>query len=136
MVTISPQERKALEEALDDEYKSHATYEQVIRDFGPARPFINIVEAEARHVSALLSLFEQYSIPVPKNHWPSHTVRFASVHEACAAAVQAEIENAALYDRLLASVQRPELRVVLQSLQSASRDRHLPAFLRCVQRRA
>jgi hypothetical protein len=46
-------ERQALEDALDDEYKSHATYDQVIRDFGSVRPFINIVEAEAKHIVSL-----------------------------------------------------------------------------------
>jgi hypothetical protein len=50
-------ERQALNDALDDEYKSHATYRQVIADHGPIRPFINIVEAEARHIRALLDLF-------------------------------------------------------------------------------
>lgn len=65
-------EIQALKATLDDEYKSHETYAQVIRDFGDVRPFINIVEAEARHYSALLSLFEKYGIAPPENRWPRH----------------------------------------------------------------
>jgi hypothetical protein len=58
-----------LTEALQDEYKSRATYRKVIEKFGPVRPFINIVEAEGRHVDALLALFEHYQIPVPEDRW-------------------------------------------------------------------
>ena len=45
-------ERQALEDALDDEYKAHTTYDQVIHDLGPVRPFVNIVDAEARRSTA------------------------------------------------------------------------------------
>ena len=69
-------ERQALEDALDDEYKAHTTYDQVIHDLGPVRPFVNIVDAEARHVSALLSLFEKYGIAAPPNRWPGKVPRF------------------------------------------------------------
>ena len=114
----------------------HATYDQVIRDFGPARPFINIVEAEARHIAALLTLFENYGLTVPTNPWPQKVPRFDSISAACAAGVQAEIDNAVLYDRLLASTRRPDILAVFRALRSASQDRHLPAFQRCAQRPA
>ncbi len=52
-------EIQALSETLDDEHKSRETYAQVIRDFGEVRPFINIVDAEARHANALLGLFQK-----------------------------------------------------------------------------
>ncbi len=133
-MSLTATERDALAAALDDEYKAHATYQQVIRDFGAVRPFINIVEAEARHITALLTLFERYSITPPKNGWVGKVPRFASVSDACAAGVQAEIENAALYDRLFESTQRPDILQVYQALRSASLDRHLSAFQRCVQR--
>jgi len=127
-------ERQALEDALDDEYKAHTTYDQVIHDLGPVRPFVNIVDAETRHVSALLSLFEKYGIAAPPNRWPGKVPRFSSVHEACAAAVQGEIENVALYDRVLKTTRRPDILSVYRALRSASRYRHLPAFQRCAER--
>jgi hypothetical protein len=126
-------ERQALQDALDDEYRAHTTYDQVIRDFGPVRPFVNIVDAEARHVSALLSLFEKYGIEASANRWPGKVPRFSSVHEACTAAVQGETENVALYDRVLKTTRRPDILSVYQALRSASLDRHLPAFQRCAQ---
>jgi len=133
---LDQQEAQTLLAALDDEYKAHTTYDQVILDFGPVRPFVNIVEAEARHIAALLTLFERYSLAVPPNPWPGKTPHYQSVDAACVAAVQAEIDNAALYDRLLASTRRPDILAVLQALRSASQDRHLPAFQRCAQRSA
>lgn len=134
-IPLNEAERDALAAALDDEYKAHETYQQVIHDFGPVRPFVNIVEAEARHNSVLRALFEHCGIiPSPENHWAGKAPRFASVDDACVAGVQGEIDNIALYDRLFASTQRPDILDVFQSLRSASQDRHLPAFQRCVER--
>lgn len=123
-----------LTEALDDEYKARATYRKVIEKFGPIRPFINIVEAEERHVAALLTLFDRYGLPVPEDRWPASVTAPDTPAEACRCAVEAEKDNMALYDRLLAATQEPDVRRVLQNLQSASRDRHLPAFERCIRR--
>lgn len=132
--SLSIQEHQALAEALDDEYKSHETYQQVIRDFGPVRPFINIVEAEARHISALLALFAKYAVAPPANRWAGQAPSFADVDQACLAGVQGEIDNVAIYDRLLRATQRPDLLDVFHALRSASQDRHLPAFQRCARR--
>lgn len=46
MSSLSQLEITALNEALDDEYRAWATYDQVIRDFGEVRPFIPIRDAE------------------------------------------------------------------------------------------
>ncbi|MCC6505671.1 MAG: DUF2202 domain-containing protein [Aquimonas sp.] len=127
-------EQDALRDALDDEYKSHETYAQVIRDFGPQRPFINIVEAEARHIAVLLRLFDQYAIPKPINRWAGQAPRYASIAEACNASAQGEAENGTLYDRLLQSTRRVDILHVYHALRAASLDRHLPAFERCVAR--
>jgi rubrerythrin len=121
-----------LTEALDDEYKALAAYRKVIEKFGPIRPFVNIVEAEARHAAALLSLFERYGIPVPEDRWPERVTAPDTVEEACRSAVEAEIYNMAMYDRLLAATPEPDVRRVLENLRSASRDRHLRAFERCL----
>jgi rubrerythrin len=121
-----------LTEALDDEYKALAAYRKVIEKFGPIRPFVNIVEAEARHAAALLALFERYGIPVPEDRWPERVTAPDTVEEACRSAVEAEKNNMAMYDRLLAATPEPDVRRVLENLRSASRDRHLRAFERCL----
>jgi len=134
MADLNPEEIAALREALDDEHRAWSIYDQVLRDFGQVAPFDNIREAEARHQQALEALFRLHGLPVPENPWPGKVPRFASVQEACLAGVQAEIDNAALYDRLLASTRRPEILAVFRNLQEASQQRHLESFRRCAGR--
>ena len=134
MSVLNEEEIQVLLEALDDEYKSYATYDQVIEDFGSIKPFLNIREAEGRHINALLGLFERYDISIPDNNWPGRVDRFISQEAACKAAVEAEIANGEMYDRLIRTTQKSEIIAVLRNLQEASLQRHLPAFQRCIQR--
>lgn len=127
---------EALSEALDDEYKARATYQSVIDKFGPVRPFVNIIEAEERHANALLRLFERFGVEPPRDRWAGRIQAPPSLVEACRAGVEAEIENAAMYDRLLAQVSDARAREVLMRLQEASQQRHLPAFRRGAERRS
>jgi hypothetical protein len=134
MSRLTRPEIDALLEALDDEYKAWTTYGQVIHDLGPVRPFINIVESEARHIEALRALFERHGIAVPGNPWAGRAPRFASLREACQAGVEAEVENAALYERLMRSTEREDILAVFENLRRASQERHLPAFRRGAER--
>ncbi|MEO1509132.1 MAG: DUF2202 domain-containing protein [Cyanobacteria bacterium J06633_23] len=128
--------RQVLVEAINDEYKARATYRLVIEKFGEVRPFINIVDAESRHIDALLPLFDKYGIPVPEDDWAARIEAPESVREACKVGVEAEIENGEMYDRLLKlSEGYSDIQHVLQQLQRASIENHLPAFQRCVERR-
>ncbi len=126
----------ALREALADEYRARATYRKVIETFGPVRPFVNIVESEERHAQALLAQFHRLGAPPPPDEWDGRMSAPPTVAAACAQAVQAEIDNAAMYRRLVAQVDDPIVRQVLSQLEEASQQRHLPAFERCVARQA
>ncbi len=134
MSKLDDSEVQVLQEALDDEYRAWATYDQVVADFGEVRPFINIREAEARHMQALLGLFERYGLTAPANSWPGKVERYPSLQAACEAGVVAEIANAEMYERLLTLTQRDDVLEVLRRLQQASQQRHLPAFQRSAQR--
>lgn len=136
MPVLDDTEVRALHEALDDEYRAWTTYDQVIHDFGAERPFINIREAEARHIEALRSLFQRYGLDVPANPWPGRVPRFASTRAACEAGIEAEVANSALFERLKRSTSRPDILAVFRNLSSASQERHLPAFRRCATRGA
>lgn len=129
-----PDTRAALEEALDDEYRARATYKKVIGKFGPVRPFVNIVEAEGRHIEALLRQFERLGETAPPDTWAGRVKAPSSIKEACADGVQAEVENGAMYDRLLEKAADPGVRQVMRRLKRASQDNHLPAFERCLAR--
>lgn len=131
---LSGAERRALHDALDQEYRTLATYEQAIRDLGPGRPFVNIREAELRHIDALRTLFVRYEVAIPDNPWPGRIARFASVGEACQAGIDGELATAALYERLMKTTQRDDLLAVFAYLQRAARENHLAAFRRCARR--
>jgi len=135
MLKLKKTEIDTLHEALDDEYMAWSTYDQVISDFGEVRPFINIRDAEARHIQSLSSLFVFYEMPIPENTWPGRVVQYKNLHEACEAGVTAEIENVQMYERLLRTTDREDILTVLRNLQEASQQRHLAAFQRCVEQR-
>jgi rubrerythrin len=132
--TLDAKTVKALREALDDEYKARATYRKVIEGFGSVRPFVNIVEAEDRHAKVLLALFARFGVEPPPDSWPRRVAAPRTLADACRAGVEAEIENEAMYDRLLQQITEPAVLIVMKRLQRASRERHLPAFRRCLQR--
>jgi hypothetical protein len=134
MSELTSGEIQTLHEALDDEYKAWATYDQVLADFGEVRPFTNIREAEARHIEAVCGLFRHYGVHIPDNPWHGKVPRYASLQEACEAGVAAEIANGEMYERLLGTTGRADILRVLGNLQAASQQRHLPAFRRCAER--
>ncbi|MGZ4959996.1 MAG: ferritin-like domain-containing protein [Methylomonas sp.] len=133
MNNLTETEIRALNEALDDEYRSFATYDQVIADFGEVPPFSNIREAEGRHIDALCVLFARYGLLVLENPWPGKVERYASLQDACEAGVAAEIANAEIYERLQQATARQDILTVFRNLHEASQQRHLPAFRRCAQ---
>ena len=100
-------------EALDDERKAEATYGAVIEKFGEVRPFINIIEAERRHSAAIERQMTRLGFAIPANQWQSRGMAPATLAEACSMAIKAEVENIALYDRLLPAIAHASVRHVL-----------------------
>lgn len=133
-MTLDEKTIEALREALEDEYRARASYRKVIEAFGPVRPFVNIVEAENRHAKALLALFERFGVEPPQDAWPGRVTAPSTLVEACRAGVEGEIENEAMYERLIAQITDPEVLAVMRRLQCASQEQHLPAFRRCLER--
>lgn len=130
----SPDIEKILLEALDDERQAEAAYAAVIEKFGPVRPFINIIEAERRHAAAIERQLLRLGFPIPANPWRGKGKAPDSLKAACEAAIEAEVENIAIYDRILPLIKDAAVRQVLENLQDASRENHLPAFRRCLER--
>ena len=125
----------ALEIALEDEYRAEATYSAIIESFGDVRPFSNIIEAERRHASRVKAEMDRLGIAYDQaNPFIGNIDPPATLLEACEAGIVAERENIELYDRILPTIEDPGVRATLSDLQWASRERHLPAFQRCVSR--
>jgi len=131
---VSADLKTILLDALDDERKAKATYSAVIEKFGEIRPFINIVGAEGRHADAIKRQLTRLGWAIPEDRWKGKVRAPKSLVAACEEAIAAEIENIALYDRLIPLVTDDAARTVLQNLQAASREKHLPAFNRCLDR--
>lgn len=124
--------RQALLDALADERKAEATYKAVIEKFGDVRPFSNIVNAERRHESFLMPLFERYGVAVPENRFTKEKIEVpATLTEACKQSVEGEKANIAMYDKFMEFVKEEDIREVFTYLRDASKDNHLPAFERC-----
>jgi len=124
-------EIEALHMALDDEYHALATYLSVMETFGDVEPFANIAQAEQSHIDALVNQFNKYAIPVPENPWIGNVPTFASLTQACQTGVDAEIANAALYDKLFSMTDNAALIRVFTNLRNASLEHHLPEFEAC-----
>lgn len=125
----------ALNEAIQDEYKACETYRLVMEKFGFVRPFVNIIEAEKRHIQALIILFRKYQLPIPINTWGGKIEVPNSLLEACLGGVQAEIENGEMYVKLLnLTKEYPDVQRVFLNLQRASQQNHLRAFQRAAQK--
>lgn len=94
----------ALNASLDDERKAVATYEAVLAKLGPVAPFNNIIEAERRHIEALLPLYEARDLDIPADPWIGNGTAADTLAENCAIGVAGEIDNIAMYDALLGTL--------------------------------
>jgi hypothetical protein len=124
---LDAEEQAILAEFLIDEHKALATYEAIMADFGEVAPFSMVARAERQHIAALERVFTRYSVDLPLI--PAFDIpSFGSIEEAAAAAAQAEIDNASLYDRLVGGIDNADVVRVATNLRDASLNQHLPAF--------
>lgn len=110
-------------------------YEAVMTAHGQVRPFSNIIQAEKRHSAKVREELTRLGIEyTDTNPFLGKITAPATLLEACQQGVDAEIENIALYDEILPTIANGQVKATLADLQWASRERHLPAFQRCVGR--
>ncbi len=120
---------QALQIAIYDEYRAQASYQRILETFGQVAPFRNIVDAETRHINALLPLLKRYQVPIPINDW--YVVPANTLQENCELGVAGEIQNVQMYDHLLRYVSQSDIRQTFMNLREASLTSHLPAFRQC-----
>ncbi|MDL4839667.1 ferritin family protein [Aquibacillus rhizosphaerae] len=115
--------------ALQDEYLAQARYDNILETFGDIPTFTRIKQAEMRHISALLPLFERYQVPLQEDISQNFVTTPESIKKAFGAGVQGEIENISMYERFLSYDLPADVSVVFQQLRNASLN-HLAAFER------
>lgn len=121
----------AIELGLSDEYLAYAVYSAIIEQFGEIIPFSNIQQAESTHIWVWEKLFDKYGLTLPDS--PTVDVpTFDTVADACAYALEVELENIGLYEDILAIVaDYQNLTQLVTALQSASFNHHIPALEAC-----
>lgn len=129
--TLPAAVQSAMADGLQDEYRAAAVYESVQAQFGPVLPFRNILLAEQQHAASIAALFTVRGLAVPAKEPPGTMPVFSSVSAACSLGATAELENIAMYDRLLAVDLPLDVRRVFEANRMASLLNHLPAFERC-----
>lgn len=77
-----------------------------------------------RHATVLERQLQRLGVPLTHGAGREGTAP-ASLAGACESAIQGEIENIVLYDRLIPMIEDPAARQVMENLQAASRERHL-----------
>jgi hypothetical protein len=128
---LDERQKTAIVEALQDERDGEAFYADVIAAHGSVRPFSNVIEAERRHAAFLAETLEKRGVSVPAAKAGAKAT-FASIAQACEAALTFEKRNVALYDRLLAAGPFPQdVKEALEHNRMASQEHHIPAFERC-----
>jgi hypothetical protein len=115
--------------AIQDEYLARAEYAAIMQEYGPIKPFSNIIKSEERHISWLVPLFEQYGFEIPEDNASDHIILPKNVKTALEIGVQAELDNIAMYEVFLEENLPEDVRDVFERLMAASKN-HLEAFRR------
>jgi hypothetical protein len=118
--------------AAQDEYLARGEYEAIMKKFGVARPFSNIMRSEETHLDLLRAAFTTYGLSFPSDESAAYLHIPATLKEAFETGVKAEIDNIAMYDKFLATaiVRDPAntyLKNLFTNLRNAS-ENHLRSF--------
>ena len=130
--TLDDASRTALLKAIDNEREGIRFYDAVIAKHGSVRPFAQIVEAEKRHETELLNVAKRFALQVPDGAATKTPSVPGTVKDSCEAAAKWERDTTALLNQLSNDVKRPGIKNTLVRLGTLGKDRHLPAFERCV----
>lgn len=112
---------------IEDEYKARAEYVALVEKFGEVAPFINLIKAETNHINALANQFNIYGLEVPADNGSEFAVVPATLAEAYAIGIQAEISNIALYENFLKQDFPVTIERTFTNLMNAS-VKHLATF--------
>ena len=127
----TPPSRTRWNEAVLEEYGALNLYNAVLEQY-PARSRSAASSGLSSNTSTCCCASpDRYGVDEPANPGLTVTPTFATLQDACAAGVAAEIADAALYDELLVVTENPDVVRVYENLQAASLNSHLPAFEAC-----
>lgn len=137
-VSVSFEENYSLGEmlnlAVEDEYSAKNTYVAIVDAMGDVSPFSSIIDAELSHIESLKIVFDAHGFLLPEDP-NSVTSVPTDLVSALEAAVQAEVNNIAMYEHFLTLTQEADVIEVFELLKAAS-ESHLESFMTSLQRQS
>ncbi len=119
--------------AIQDEYTARSEYEYLIATFDIEKPFTNIMASEENHIAMLVPLFTDYDIALIEDTSSEHLIPIATLEDAFAIGVEAEILNIAMYNAFLTLELPEDIEETFIKLRDAS-ENHLAAFEKNLER--
>lgn len=124
--------KAALDEALQDAYRTYYTYQAATSDFANAVPFSTIVATEQSYTTTLSELYTSRGVTPPTSQWNAGNVpRFQNLQQACMAAEEGEVATELMFERLLRLNLPDDLRQAFTNLRVTAREQHRLAFRNC-----
>lgn len=131
-ITLTSQAKIALDESLQDAYRTYYTYAVVTDDYGTVAPFTSIVATELAYIDTLRNLYQSRGLTPPASIWSDSNVpRFASLQQACMAAEDAEVATQLMFERHLQLMLPNDVTQAFQNQRTTARDHHRLAFRNC-----
>ncbi len=120
--------------AVEDEYSAKNTYVAIVDAFGEVSPFASIIDSELSHIESLSVVFDTHGfvLPVDPNSIDGVPVDLTAALEA---AIQAEVNNIAMYEHFLTLTDEADVIEVFKLLKAAS-ESHLESFMMSLQRQS
>ncbi|HEX6133528.1 MAG TPA: hypothetical protein VFZ24_06180 [Longimicrobiales bacterium] len=131
-VTLTTQAKLALDESLQDAYRTYYTYVVVTDDFGAVAPFTSIVATELDYIDTLRDLYQSRGVTPPASIWSESNVpRFANLQQACMAAEDGEVATQLMFERHLQLTLPNDVTQTFQNQRTTARNQHRLAFRNC-----
>lgn len=119
--------KAALDVVLLDEYKARAEYQAIVNQFGSVSPYVQLINAETRHIAALSRLYEAFGFTLPVDTGAASVVLPSSLEAGYQIGIDAETANIALYASYLKTDLPDSIERIFTNLQNAS-ENHLAIF--------
>lgn len=117
-----------LDSAVASKYRTRALYRMVLRVFGPAQPFKDLLKVEEKYQMVLAGLAKRFDHVLPPDDWHDQLAIPETFIEACEEAIALEREHELLYAGLILKTNDPALRRVLMRMRNVSKINHQRSF--------
>lgn len=127
----------AMDTMIQAEYRTGAEYARVLRDLGPVSPFFSLVHEEDLHAELIAALYRGRGLRAPAARESADAAApYATLAQACRAALEGETRNLARYDGYLARDLPRDVRRVFEHNRRERARSHAAAFERCAAEQA